>query len=205
MEPKKPMRNQFLILISTLLLLTCGEQKNDEITADQKTEKIESINEQIDTFTNSENLRSNDVNVIERYFPEEIVTVEFDTIISSQDMQISIKSKSLDSYVTNEFEIEGKRYIDKYRDSEKHLLVRKSNEILLDTVLRKNDFSELTGDGFLKIADFHGYWFYKIENDTIEFFGTINKPETDWSVAFYHYFDLKTRTFKIKEHIDEEI
>ncbi|GAB2991009.1 hypothetical protein GCM10027284_04630 [Cyclobacterium sediminis] len=156
-------------------------------------------------MTISENQRSNDVNVIERYFPEEIVTVEFDTIISSQNLKISIKSKSLDSYVTNEFVIEGKKYIDKYRDSEKHLLVRRSNEILMDTVLRKSDFLELTGDDFLKIADFHGYWFNGIENDTIEFFGAINKPETDWSVAFYHYFDLKTKTFKIKEHIDEEI
>ncbi|PIV50213.1 MAG: hypothetical protein COS19_04720 [Flavobacteriaceae bacterium CG02_land_8_20_14_3_00_34_13] len=199
------MKNQFLILITTLLLFGCGEQKKERVTVDKETETVENTSEQIDSLQLSIDKNVNDYNIIERYFPEEIVTVEFDTIISSHNLQISIKSKSLDSYVTNEFEIEGKKYIDKYRDSEKHLLIRRSNEILLDTVLRKSDFSELTGDDFLKIADFHGYWFNRIENDTIEFFGAINKPETDWSIAFYHYFDLKTKSFKIEEHIDEEI
>ena len=80
-----------------------------------------------------------------------------------------------------------------------------SPEALEKYVFKKSDFTELTGEDFLKIADFHGYWFNKIENDTIELFGVISKPETDWSVAFYHFLDLKSMTFELQEHIDEEI
>lgn len=199
------MKKQFLILISTLLLLGCGGQEKEKVTVDKDTEKAESAKKQIDTLTIYENQNSSGDNVIERYFPEEKETVELDTIISGRSLKISIQSKSLDSYVTNEFEIEGIKHIDKYRDSEKHLLIKKANEILIDTVFKKSDFIELTGPEFLKIADFHGYWFNKIENDTIELFGVISKPETDWSVAFYHYLDLKTKIFETKEHIDEEI
>ena len=193
------MKNQFLI-ITALLLLGCGEQKNE--TIDRKTENV---NDQIETLTDSKVQKSNYTDVLERFFPEENETVEFDTIISAQNLEISIKSTTLDSYVTNEFEIQGIKHIDKYRDSEKQLLIKKSNEILIDTVLKKSDFVELTGEDFLKIADFHGYWFNKIENDTIELFGVISKPETDWSFAFYHYFDLKSKTFKIEDHVNEEI
>ncbi|TYP72119.1 DUF4738 domain-containing protein [Aquimarina intermedia] len=199
------MKNQFLILISTLLLLSCGGQEKKKATVDNDTEIVENAKEQIDSLTTYENHNSVGNNIIERYFPEEKEIAEFDTIISESNLKISIQSKYLDSYVTNEFEIEGFKHIDKYRDSEKHLLIKKTNEILIDTVFKKRDFIELTGPEFLKIADFHGYWFNKIKNDTIELFGVISKPETDWSVAFYHYLDLRTKTFETKEDINEEI
>ena len=76
---------------------------------------------------------------------------------------------------------------------------------MVDTVFKKSNFTELTEEDFLKVSTFHRYWFNKIENDTIELFGVINKPETDWSVAFYHFLDLKSGTFETKEHIDEGI
>lgn len=199
------MKTKFLILTATLLIFACGGQKNENTRTEKKNEIVASVNKQFDTLTVSKGTNQNDNAVIERYFPEEKETEEFDTIISAQNVEISIKSRTLDSYVTNEYEIEGIKHIDKYRGSEKHLFIKKSNEVLIDTIFKKSNFTEMTGEDFLKIADFHGYWFNKIENDTIELFGVISKPETDWSIAFYHYFDLKTKTFKIEEHIDEEI
>jgi hypothetical protein len=97
------------------------------------------------------------------------------------------------------------KYLDKYRDTERQVRILKDNIILIDTVLRKETFGAGLDKTFLDISNFHGYWIKRIEADTIEFFGVISKPETDWSYAFHHYFDTKTKTFVIKEHLDEEI
>ena len=69
----------------------------------------------------------------------------------------------------------------------------------------KNNFEKLAGKDFLKIAQFHNYSFNEIKNDTIELFGIISKPETDWSFVFNHYFDLNTKEFRIEEYNDDEI
>lgn len=188
-----------------LLLLGCGEQKNDTSSTERNIQKVEIVKEQSNAFTDSEGKNLDSKNVIERFLPKEKETLEFDTLVSAENIEILIKSRSLDSYVTNEFEIEGIKHFDKYRDSEKHLIIKKSNKVVIDTVFKKSDFTELTGEDFLKIANFHGYWFNKIGNDTIELFGVISKPETDWSVAFYHFLDLKSMTFELREYIDEEM
>jgi len=131
--------------------------------------------------------------------------VAFDTIVESLGLQIIINEKTLDTYVINEYTIDNVKHVDKYRDIERQLKILKENEILVDTFLRKETFGADLDKEFLNISNFHGYWINKIQADTIEFFGVISKPETDWSYAFFHYFDTKTKTFVIKEHIDEEI
>lgn len=199
------MKRQFLIFIISIIFFSCNEQKNKRVNVENQPKNIETSNKIIDTLTISESQNSKGKNIIERFFPEENETIKFDTIISALNLKISIQNTTLDSFVINEFEIEGVKYIDKYRDHEKHLIIEKSNEVIIDTVFKKSNFMEVTGEDFLKLADFHGYWFSKIENDSIEFFGVISKPETDWSVAFYHFLDLKSMTFELQEHIDEEI
>ena len=189
----------------TIIFLSCSEQKKEKVKVEKQPEIIEVSNDRIDTLTISESQNLKDKNIIEQFFPKENETVKFDTIISALNLKISIQSTTLDSYVINEFEIEGVKHIDKYRDFEKHLIIKKSNEIVIDTVFKKSHFTKLTEEDFLKIANFHGYWFNKIENNTIELFGVISKPETDWSVAFYHFLDLKSMTFELEEYIDEEI
>ncbi|MCB4807980.1 DUF4738 domain-containing protein [Tamlana sp. 62-3] len=194
----------FLILITTITLYSCSKQKKEKVIFEKQPKYIETPNEQIDSLTIPESKSQKDEIIIERYFPEENETVKFDTIVSALNIKISIKSTTLDSYVTNEFKTDGVKHIDKYRDSEKHLIIKKYNEVVIDTVFKKNDFRELTGQDFLKIANLHGYWFNKIENDTIELFGVISKPETDWSVAFYHFINLKSMTFELREYFDEQ-
>ncbi|UII20554.1 DUF4738 domain-containing protein [Fulvivirga ligni] len=189
----------------SIIFFSCSEQKKEKEKIEKQTASVETSNERIDTLTISKSQNLKDKSIIERFFPVENKTIKFDTILSALNLEISIQSATLDSYVTNEFEIEGVIHVDKYRDSEKHLIIKRYNEVVIDTVFKKNDFTELTGEDFSKIANFHGYWFNKIENDTIELFGVISKPETDWSVAFYHFLNLKSMTFELREHIDEEI
>ena len=174
------MKEQLLILIIISVFASCNQTKKENKAIDKPSTVIEN-------------------NVIERHFPNEKETLEFDTIISSKDLQILITSNYLDSYVTNEFISEGVKYIDRYRDSKKRLIIKKSNELLIDTIFEKDNFSNFVELDFLKVASFNKYSFDGIENETIELFGVISKPETDWAFVFYHYYDLKTNTIRIEE------
>ena len=205
MQPKETMKSQFLILIMSIIFFSCSEQKKEKVAVEKKPERVETAKKQIDTLTISERQDLTDKSVIERYFPEENETIKFDTILSAQNLKISIQSTTLDSYVTNEFESDGIKYIDKYRDSKKHLRILNGNQVILDTTFVKETFVDYAGQEFLDIANLHGYWFNGIDKNVLEFFGAINKPETDWSYAFYHFFDLTNQEFRIEEHIDEEI
>ncbi|MEK6481994.1 hypothetical protein WJR50_30920 [Catalinimonas sp. 4WD22] len=173
------MNKQILIILITVLLVSCSRQKKKGKLVDKEATEVENIDSQIDSLVTTDNDNAKNQNVVERYFPKEKEIHEFDTIISARNLRISIQNIFLDTYVTDEFDSEGITHIDKYRDSEKHLVIEQSNEILIDTVFKKNDFEKLAGQDFLQIADFHGYWFNAIKNDTIELFGVISKPETD--------------------------
>jgi hypothetical protein len=140
----------------------------------------------------------------ERFIPENKEEVKFDTIIADKQIQITITRTDLDSYVVHEYEDDGKTQIDKYRDAEITLKVKQKSQIILDTVLRKDQFSKYAEKGFMNIANFHNYWFNTLENGKIELFGVISKPETDWSLDFHHYFDLTTKRLSFKEEINDE-
>ncbi|MFA7273507.1 MAG: DUF4738 domain-containing protein [Crocinitomicaceae bacterium] len=137
-----------------------------------------------------------------RFSPETKGIEKFDTVIAN--IQIIIKKIDLDTYVLNEYEDKGKKQIDKYRDAEISLIIKQNSQTLLDTVFRKNQFSKYADKGFMEIAIFHNYWFNKIDKERIELFGVINKPETDYTLPFYHYFDLKTKKLSFEEYIDNE-
>jgi len=199
------MKIHYYILIITSLLSSCSKKSEKQVSNNKETKESKAVLQDIDTLTVDENEPKPNGNTIERFFPSEKETVEFDTTIVSENVSVTIISRHLDSFVVNEFETEEAKHIDKYRDSEKQIIIKKLNETLIDTVFRKGDFIDLTGSDFLEIADFHNYWFRELRNDTIEFFGVINKPETDWGTPFYHYFDLKSQTFTVKEYIEEDI
>ena len=56
-------------------------------------------------------------------------TVEkFDTLIVDKNLEISITKSYSDSFVTNEFENEGKKQVDKYRDAEISLKIKQDNK-----------------------------------------------------------------------------
>lgn len=188
------MNKLILIWLTTVIFLSCSKHKKEAIKINTKNNPL--------TIKENSNLKTKS---IIRYFPKEKDVIEFDTIIAAKNLRITIQSKFLDSYVINEFDSESIKYTNKYRNNEKHLVIKQSNKIIIDTVFRKNNFEKLAGKDFLKIAQFHNYSFNEIKNDTIELFGIISKPETDWSFVFNHYFDLNTKEFRIEEYNDDEI
>ena len=135
-------------------------------------------------------------NSTDRFFPKEKTVEKFDTLIVDKNLEISITKSYSDSFVTNEFENEGKKQVDKYRDAEISLKIKQDNKILLDTLFKKENFNNYIDKNFQKIAVFHGYWLNGIDNEKIQFFGTISKPETDWAFDFHHNFYFKNKSLK---------
>ena len=172
------MKPSYLIPILLIAILSCSKKQE---------EKIEVFNKPIISNENS----------TDRFFPKEKTVEKFDTLIVDKNLEISITKSYLDSFVTNEFEIEGKKkQVDKYRDAEISLKIKQDNKILLDTLFRKENFNNYIDKNFQNIAVFHGYWLDGIDNEKIQFFGTISKPETDWAFDFHHNFYFKDKTLK---------
>ena len=84
------MKNQILILLSTILFLSSGEQKKEKTLIEKKTVKVEISDQKIDSLAISKDKSANNQNVVERYFPEEKDIVKYDTIISARNLRISI-------------------------------------------------------------------------------------------------------------------
>ena len=172
------MKPSYLIPILLIAILSCSKKQE---------EKIEVFNKPIISNENS----------TDRFFPKEKTVEKFDTLIIDKNLEISITKSYLDSFVTNEFEIEGKKkQVDKYRDAEISLKIKQDNKILLDTLFRKENFNNYINKNFQNIAVFHGYWLDGIDYEKIQFFGTISKPETDWAFDFHHNFYFKNKTLK---------
>jgi hypothetical protein len=79
---------------------------------------------------------------------------KFDTLIVDKNLEISITKSYLDSFVTNEFENEGKKQVEKYRDAEISLKIKQDNKILLDTLFRKENFNNYINKKFSKHCSF---------------------------------------------------
>ena len=172
------MKPSYLLPILLIAILSCSKKQE---------EKIEVFNKPIISNENS----------TDRFFPKEKTVEKFDTLIVDKNLEISITKSYLDSFVTNEFEIEGKKkQVDKYRDAEISLKIKQDNKILLDTLFRKENFNNYINKNFQNIAVFHGYWLDGIDYEKIQFFGTISKPETDWAFDFHHNFYFKNKTLK---------
>lgn len=172
------MRQGIFILICTYSLISCNSQPG----------KASKVN----TSKDSSFL------TFERFFPETKEIEKVDTVIADRQLQITITRANLDSHVINEYEDDGKKLIDKYRDYEVSLTIKQGSEILLDTVLGKEQFASYADKGFMNIAIFQNYWFNKLGKDKIELFGSICKPETDYALDFHH---LLIQRLRIKKRI----
>ena len=116
------MKTTFCLPILLLAILSCSKKQE---------QKIEIFSKPIIT---SENFT-------DRFFPKEKTVEKFDTLIVDKNLEIRITKSYLDSFVTNEFENEGKKQVDKYRDAEISLKIKQDNKILLDTLFRKENFN----------------------------------------------------------------
>ena len=140
----------------------------------------------------------------DKLYPIQKEIVEFDTLIQNRNIRISIVRKDLDSYVLHESWGEDGKYIDKYRNAEIELNIKQNENILLDTIFRKEQFVKSVGNKFLDMVIFHNYWFEKIDDYKIEFLGVITEPETDNTLDFNHYFYFKTKRLEYSESVNSE-
>lgn len=183
------MRNSLLISTFAFLLFACKSQ------TEKKTTIVDNADSSTVTLTHKKS---------ERFVPETKGAEKFDTIIADRQIQITITRTDLDSYVTDEYDENGHKQIDKYRDAEISLIIKQKPQTLLDTVFRKERFSKYAEKGFTDIAIFHNYWFKQIDKDGIELFGVISKPETDWAINFQHYFDLSSKKITFMQEPNDE-
>jgi hypothetical protein len=183
------MRNSILTSTFVFLLFACNSQ------ADKKSTIVESADSSVITLNNIKT---------ERFIPATKGSEKFDTLIVDRHLQIIIIKTDLDSYVTNVYDEEGEKQIDKYRDTEIALIIKHKSQTLLDTVFRKDQFSKYGDKGFMDIAIFHNYWFKGLDKDRLELFGVIVKPETDWSIDFHHYFDLTSKKLTFKQNVNDD-
>lgn len=183
------MINRILFSVITFLLIACNSQTNKESTISVSADSSNV------TLTNMKS---------ERFIPETKGIEKFDTLIVDRQIQITITKTDLDSYVTNEYDDESRNQIDKYRDTEITLTIKQKSQTLLDTIFSKEQFSKYGDIGFMEFAIFHNYWFDKLDNNKIELFGVISKPETDWTIDFHHYFDLTSKTLSFEQEISDE-
>lgn len=135
----------------------------------------------------------------ERFFPEKKIYYQKDTLIKKYNIEISIIEKSLNSNVTDTFVSRGIKYIDHYRDTQFSISVKKGELTVLDTLFQKENFENLAGEELIEQGNFISYQLNKITDSEVEFFGMINKPETDWSFPFYHQFNFKNDKLEIVE------
>lgn len=183
------MKNAILFSILALTVLGCNKKIDEKST---------------NVLNQDSSLNTTSSTISESFFPENKETIKFDTLIASEHLHVTIIKTNLDSYVTCEYDDNGKKQIDKYRDAEIILTIKQNSQILLDTVFKKEQFSKYCDKGFMDIANFHNYWFNKIDNNRIELFGVISKPETDYTLDFYHYFDLTTKKLNFVEYAEDE-
>lgn len=180
---------KILLLLLSILVFSCN-------TATEKTDSIAESNDSM--------LMEEVSTALERIYPATKTTEKFDTIIAEGNLEIIIVKQDLDTYITNEYIENGKKQIEKYRDAEINLIIKKNSDILLDTLFAKEQFYKHADKAFITSANFHNYWFNSINKNKIELFGVISQPETDNALAFYHYFDLTSGKMAFVEHINEE-
>ena len=189
-----------LTIILIIVLTSCTKKtEHQNISSADSVDNVETTENLGNKFTTGDTI------IIERFHPADNTLSTKDTIFQTLGIQITITEKTLDSYVTQGHVEEKTKYVNKYRDIERTIKIIRNKEILVDTILSKQTFKRILNKEFMNIAYFYGYWVSNVNADKIEFFGTIGVPDTDWTFAFYHYFDVKTKKFEIKELEDEEI
>lgn len=169
------------------------------ISCNSKTEKNK---ETINPHISSQGVTEIDAG---KLYPIKKATDKFDTLIVSKNIKISIIREDLDSYVLHESWSSKKKFIEKYRNVEITLTIKQNGNKLIDTIFRKEQFVKSFGKEFLDIAIFHNYWFNKIDENGIEFFGVITEPETDNAVGFNNFFSFKSKSleFSIPKESEE--
>ena len=161
-----------------------------------------------DAKTEAKNISKDDSLIVEKsVHPMDSVNSKFDTLLIG-NLRVKIYELTLDSFVKQtELQKEKVRAYD-YRDFSRRIEIIKDGKVLVDTLFVKESFAPLLVDeNFLKVAVFKSYSFenYDVQKGEITFFGLLTKPETDWTIAYYHKLNLSNLSFEVERLIDEPI
>ncbi len=143
-------------------------------------------------------------NSLVNFIPETKKSIQMDTVLTDLNLTISITQTPTDTYLSQEYEIDSVMYTTNYRDLEQRLIIKKGDQILLDTTFTKQTFISYSSQELVSEAIFSWYSFTQSNENKLEFFGAISKPETDEAFAFNHFYDLNTGAFEVQEQLIEE-
>lgn len=179
------MKFYLFLIILFLSIIPCSKKQSEELPIFTNLK---------DTVLNIQEIRKSDLNKSEK----------FDTLLSNQQLHISIKKSKSNTHVISEYFDENiaKAFL-KYDNNEISVVIKHKSKVVLDTIFKKENFLEILDQNFFNVAVLYEYQFSKIANDSIVFYGSIQKPDPDWIVRFNHHYDLKTNTFSIEE-LDED-
>ena len=180
------MKFYLFLTILFLSIISCSKKQSEELPIFTNLK---------DTVLNVQEIRKSELNKSEK----------FDTLLSNQQLHISIKKSKSNTHVISEYfdENNAKAFL-KYDNNEISVIIKHKSKVVLDTIFKKENFLEILDQDFFNVAVLYEYQFSKIANDRIVFYGSIQKPDTDWIVQFNHHYDLKTNTFSIEELVEEE-
>jgi len=131
--------------------------------------------------------------------------IEIDTLVSNGSLRILISFKNLDTYVNQEYATSEGEKVDSYRDIARNIQIFKDGEVVADTVIKKQSFGTFLDEDFMVNAIFRNYWIDSFDANSVTFFGTISKPDTDWAFPFFHIYSFESKQFTVERLEEEEI
>ncbi|WP_157687295.1 hypothetical protein [Pedobacter psychrophilus] len=167
------------ILSFAYLLISCNSQVDDK-----RLNKIDATDSPTVLYTNNKS---------ELLYSETESPEKLEHILANRRLKITLVKSYLNSYITHDYS----HGTDKYRDVQFALIIKQNSQILLDTILRKEDFVRYVGKECVLKSTLDQY-FYVIDNDfpnKIEFLGKLDTRSSK-SVFFKHLFDLKNYKFE---------
>ncbi|GAB4161562.1 MAG: hypothetical protein Tsb0033_19260 [Winogradskyella sp.] len=172
---------QLLILILTLSILTSCELKKSE-----KTQSEYKPDAELKTEPESESeMKQLDTTVV--YWQ-----TDFDTIRKHQEVQIGneIHQLELKTYSLNDSSIVRINdlnkpiiYKDIYHDNVTEIILKKGNDVILKSQVKKSTFKDSLDGDFLKYSVLRSVEYDFIRSNRLYFKADIDVPDTDWAVG----------------------
>ncbi len=187
------MQNKALCIILLVSLISCYENKSKSSIEDDDNSIYK-------------------VNYIESFEPENIESETEDTIIKKGNFQVSITHTYLKTFEVVKFQY--RDFVDvkklkyqtinrtiKIRDQEIQLKIRQNSKLILDTIFRKEQFKDYLAKSDMKKAIRINYYFDELSDGKLVFSTRLDNGSLKLheDVLLRHFYDIKTKTFTIKQ------
>jgi len=174
------MKNKVTLVASVIILWGCSLDPSDSAN---------SANEEKDAAGKSKELV-----IVESWYPEEMTSVQKDTIVMVDSAKYSISTilKTIDgkSIITYENEINDTLTIFKEREYGSELIIMKDDNELIRKVFRISDFQSNLSKEFLSSCNMSNLEFDSVNSDSLVFVFRFAVPETCWAEALRYTIAL---------------